>query len=245
MAVMNPERGGETITRLLQVRSITELPAFGQVLEKHHEQTAAIEAEPFIQTEKQKRKAAVRDATVSALDRELEKAIAARMREFDQQEGQARAAARGDEWLRGAESPTQEEARREERSFRRDQALTSEWSLLLVNVPNINDHEALEQLAEDAKLVNNPKIYRSAMTAILQQAGRLAAVERRKNPAGPIGRASIAHSRISAEFDAWRRANPTPTEKLKQIANARQLQENELRRSAQLYRRAYGLDSAY
>ena len=95
-SVMNGARGGEVIERLLQVRSITALPEYQRVLERHHEQIGAIDGEPFVETEKRKRKALVQEQTAADLERALDKALTERSREFEQQEGQARAAARGD-----------------------------------------------------------------------------------------------------------------------------------------------------
>ena len=242
-SVMNGARGGEVIERLLEVRSITALPEYQRVLERHYEQIGAIDGEPFVETEKRRRKALVQEQTAADLERIMGKAQAERTREFEQQRGQARAAARGDEWTTGAAFPTAEEVHREERRFRREQALTSEWQLILNNVPNLTNMSALEQLAHDAQLTENPRIYRNAMHAIVQQAGRLAAIERRKSPTGPIGRTAVAHGMLSGQFADWQRANPTPAERMRQIDDAEARHQGELQRSANVYRQAYGLDA--
>ena len=240
-SVMNGARGGEVIERLLEVRSITALPEYQRVLERHYEQIDGIDQQPFIEPEKRKRKALVHEQTTADLERALDKALAERSREFEQQEGQARAAARGDQWVSGPAFQTAEEARHEGRQFRREQALATEWQLVLSNLSNLTEAAALEQLAEDARLTENPRIYRSAMSAIVQQAGRLAAVERRKNPTGPLGRMAIAHGTLSSSLAEWQRANPTPAERLRQIADAKARHQAEVQRSALVYQQAFGL----
>jgi hypothetical protein len=227
----NGARGGESIVKLVQARAIEELPTYQRILEQHHEQLAAIDAEPFIESEKQKRRAAVLDRTRDALTAELETLISTRTREFVQQEGEARAGARREELMNV-----------DDRQFRRDQALASEWQLLIAGVPQESSIAALEALAADAALTENPRIYRAALAAITQQSARLAAIERRKNQAGPLGAAQIGHARLSGEFDRWRKTNPTPAERVRQAQDGRKRRQQEIERSARSYRQLYGLE---
>jgi hypothetical protein len=228
--VLDPTRGGEHIDRLIRGRSITELPTHRAILEKHHQDIAAIDGQPLIEPEKARQRQLVRERTREALEQDLTLTIKARSREFDQLEGQAIAAARRDAELTVTDA-----------QFRRAQALTSEWNLILSAVPHESDINRLALLAEDAALAQHPGVYRAAMQAITLQSGRLAAIERKRTADGSAGPAQIAHATLEGEFSQWRKAHPTPAELKRQAAEARARMEMELQQSAQLYRQFFGL----
>jgi hypothetical protein len=94
-------------------------------------------------------------------------------------------------------------------------------------------------LGADAQLTEDPRVIRAALSAITQQAGALAAVERKRNVIdGPAQRVLGA---MEGEFAAFRKRNPTPTERLRDAQNARAVARMQIEQSAATYRQFYGL----
>ena len=95
--VLDPTRGGEHIDRPIRGRSITESPTHRAICERYYAEVAEIDGTPWNDAEKTRRKGLAREAAHAGLAKDLEDAIKARSREFEQAEGMAVAAARRDE----------------------------------------------------------------------------------------------------------------------------------------------------
>jgi hypothetical protein len=228
--VLDGRRGGERIDQMLRVRAIEDLPTYRAILERHYEQLDAIDGEPFIEAEKQRRRALVLDETNAALAKDLESRIADREREFAQLEGQARADARGHDWAKATDE-----------AIRREQGLTAEWNLRMTGIAGETDITTLNTLVADAELSGNPRINRAVLDAITKQTARLAAIERETTKGGPAGPVELAHRAIEQKFKAWRQQNPTPAERLREVSHARERMRMDLERSAALYKQFFAI----
>jgi hypothetical protein len=226
--------GGERVASLIAERAITELPAYGQILEQHHTAATEIDANPWIPEEKERRHTTLRESTRAKLTVEFARLEADWMREFDQRDGVASATARRDDVVT-----------MDERQFRRQQALETEWALRINGIASEENMDALESLATEAALTENPRVYRAALNAITKQTHALALSERRKNANGENGPAWRRHMELVDAFDGWKRQNRTPSELKAEIAADREYTRYELNRSALKYRQLYGLDPVH
>jgi hypothetical protein len=234
--LLQGDRAEESIAALIEQRAITPLPEYEHVLQAGFQKEAHIDGQPLIDAEKARQKAIVRDDTTAALERILAKTLETRVPELGRDRlGEALSTARRADVTRQSAFPTPDEVRAKELALRREQALATEWSLLLSSVDGETDLSILETLAADAALTENPTVYRTTMTKVLRQLGTMA--ERDANDA-----TKGLQRQLAGTFADWRKAHPTPSEIRQQVEDERARLTDELQRSARLYRRLYGLE---
>ena len=259
-ATVGPQKSADRrIQEFVRAGTIMDLPAYEVVFRQASERARAIDDDRDLtpQAKADRRRKVLADANEQG-SKILDAALKDQLRESEQQEGSARAAARRDDLTRERAFQTTDEARAEDRSYRRERVIRDEWRFRLASVETETDPAELEAMAaelveqetDDAgrfialhTLSGNAVVTATALRVLVQRADVLATKERRKNPTHvSFGPAQEVHQRLAGLLTRWRAANPTPAQRIRAARSARTAARMRLEQSAQVYRRLYGFE---
>jgi hypothetical protein len=200
-------------------------PAVIRALEAHERASADIDTKvEFTEAHRRGLRVALDGQTRAALDVLTSSILADTGKEFDVIEGDARAEAK-DQLSFPIDEKSDALLRRliaETHATRRQQNIALELQAL----PGLGAAE-LELTFENAMLTDDPVVIRRLGAAVIRQVEQLASAVRRKAarshpaPSGePDGLLSLATT-LSERFATWRKAHPTPVERLRASEEAR------------------------
>jgi hypothetical protein len=186
-------------------RSVLDIPGLADVMTQHAEAMQVLEGLPFVPAEKTKRRQAaeaqVREKVAALVNTARQRLIAP----LDQQEGQARRAARGE----GLDASTP--------ALQRQAFLHEKAKGLVAQVASASDAASARQVFAEALLSEDEHVIRLTGIATRDRLLALAKTDHGK----AISAARDQATAFGIEFSKWRKAHPTPSETIAEIQRQR------------------------
>lgn len=202
-----------------------------KVLLQWEDSVARVDDTLLIPQEKQRQRQELTQETRTALDTLSQSLLAEAVKEFDQEEGAARAAAKGQLSFPAVET-SDTLLRRLITEVHHDRRLRA-LDLDVQRVAQLTTAAELELAFEDCMLVDDVDVIGRLGAAIATRAGSLAdeqrraAASKRQRGTGSVDPDLLLKaSQIQDAFAAWKRQHPTPAERLRAVANARSKKTN-------------------